>query len=227
MTENSNSAILCTGAETPEKKKSGFDPDKMYTYLRGFASGAGLTETMKALSYARTQHAGQQRKSGEPYIVHPLTMACNAVSLGIREDNVIAAILLHDVCEDCGVGIMELPVSDAVRHSVSLLTFTVMDGESKGTAKNRYYNMILEDRAATLAKLIDRCHNVSSMAGTFSREKLAAYIEETRQYVLPLLRKAKSRYPADADVLFVLKYHITSVVDSIEAAMQAYENGPQ
>jgi len=206
--------------------KAGFNPDKMYTFLRGYASGAGLTETMKALSFARTQHAGQFRKSGEAYIVHPLTMACNAVSLGIREDDVIAAILLHDVCEDCNVGIMELPVSGAVRRSVSLLTFMVMDGESKETAKNRYYNMILEDRAATLTKIIDRCHNVSSMAGTFSREKLVSYIEETRQYVLPLLRKAKSRYPADADIFFILKYHMTSVVDSIEATMLAYENQP-
>ena len=83
--------------------------------------------------------------------------------------------------------------------------------------------MILQDRAATLTKLIDRCHNVSSMAGTFSKEKLRAYIEETRQYVLPLLRKAKVKYPADSDMLFVLKYHITSVVDSIEATMQVYE----
>lgn len=214
----------CIEAKMPEKKKHGFNPEKMYTFLRGYASGAGQTETMKALSFARTQHAGQYRKSGEAYIVHLLTMACNAVSLGIRDDHVIAAILLHDVCEDCNVGVMELPVGEAVRHSVSLLTFTVMDGESKEIAKNRYYNLILEDRTAALVKLIDRCHNVSSMAGTFSREKLISYIEETRQYVLPLLRKAKSRYPADADVLFILKYHMISVVDSIEAAMQAYEN---
>lgn len=225
--ENRNSiCIQNPGADPAEKKKSGFDPDRMYTFLRGYASGADLTETMKALSFARAKHAGQYRKSGEAYIVHPLTMACNAVSLGIRDDNVIAAILLHDVCEDCNVGISELPVSDEIRHSVNLLTFMVMDGESKKIAKNRYYNMILDNRAAVLTKLIDRCHNVSSMAGTFSRDRLQRYIGETRQYVLPLLRKAKSKYPADADILFILKYHITSVVDSIEAAMIAYDSFP-
>lgn len=77
--------------------------------------------------------------------------------------------------------------------------------------------MLLQSREATLTKLLDRCHNVSSMAGTFSREKLRAYIDETRQYVLPMLRKAKRVYPEDADVLFILKYHIVSVVDSIDA----------
>ncbi len=200
-----------------------FSAEKMYTYIRGYATGADMRETLKALSFARKQHEGQLRKSGEPYIVHPLTMACNALSLGIRDDEVVATILLHDVCEDCDVGIQELPVSDRVRRSVELMTFEVMAGETKEIAKNRYYNLIMQDRAATLTKLIDRCHNVSSMAGTFSKEKLKSYIEETRQYVLPLLRKAKNTYAEDSDVLFVLKYHMMSVVDSIEATMQVYE----
>lgn len=202
-----------------------FNAEKMFTYIRGFASGANMTQTLNALTYARKKHENQKRKSGEPYIVHPLTMACNALSLGIRSDEVIATILLHDVCEDCGVEVDELPVNDKVRRGVDLMTFRVMNGETKETAKNRYYNMILKDRVATITKLIDRCHNVSSMAGVFSGEKLSAYIEETRQYVLPMLHEAKNAYPEFSDILFVLKYHITSVVDSIEATMKAYDNG--
>jgi len=200
-----------------------FNPEKMYTYLRGFASGAGMKETLKALAFAREKHNGQFRKSGEPYIVHPLMMACNAVSMGIKEDAIVATILLHDVCEDCGVGVAELPVNDTVKHAVDLMTFRVMEGETKEIAKNRYYNMLLESREAAMTKLIDRCHNVSSMAGTFSVEKLKSYIEETRHYVLPLLRKVKTMYPEESDILFVLKYHIVSVVDSIEATIQVFE----
>ena len=200
-----------------------YNHEKMYTYLKGYATGAGMKETLKALSYAREKHCGQMRKSGQPYIIHPLTMACNAVSMGIQEDAVIATILLHDVCEDCGVSVGELPVSDTVKHAVDLMTFRVMEGETKEIAKNRYYNMLLQSREATLTKLIDRCHNVSSMAGTFSVEKLKSYIEETRHYVLPLLRKVKNQYPEDSDILFVLKYHIVSVVDSIEATIQVFE----
>lgn len=200
-----------------------FDHEKMYTYIRGYASGAQMEQTLRALSFARAKHEGQLRKDGTPYIIHPLTMACNALSMGIRDDAVIATILLHDVCEDCGVALSELPVNTEVKRAVELMTFTIMEGETKENAKVRYYNMMLESRPATLCKLIDRCHNVSSMAGTFSKEKLIAYIEETRRFVLPLLRKAKVAYPNDADILFVLKYHICSVVDSIEATMMAYE----
>lgn len=99
-------------------------------------------------------------------------MACNALSLGIKDDDVIATILLHDVCEDCGVSLKELPVNDNVKRAVDLMTFRVMEGETKETAKTRYYNLMVENRAAALTKLIDRCHNVSSMAGTFSIDKL-------------------------------------------------------
>ncbi len=200
-----------------------YNHEKMYTYIKGFATGAGMKETLKALSYAREKHSGQLRKSGQPYIVHPLIMACNAISMGIKDDAVVATILLHDVCEDCGVSVAELPVSETVKRGVELMTFRVMEGETKEIAKNRYYNMLLQSREATLTKLIDRCHNVSSMAGTFSVAKLKSYIEETRQYVLPLLKKAKSAYPEDADILFLLKYHIVSVVDSIEATILVFE----
>lgn len=93
-----------------------YNHEKMYTYIKGFATGAGLKETLKALSFAREKHSGQLRKGGQPYIIHPLTMACNAVSMGIREDTVVATILLHDVCEDCGVGVAELPFSDRVKR---------------------------------------------------------------------------------------------------------------
>lgn len=208
-------------------EKNVFAPDKMYTYIRGYAMGRGMKQTLRALSFARDKHAGQLRKSGEPYLVHPLTMACHALSLGIQDDNIVASILLHDVCEDCGVPLCELPVSDMVRHCVELLTFSVMDGETKESAKNRYYNGLLQSREAAIAKLIDRCHNVSSMAGTFSVEKLQSYIEETRRYVLPLLRKIKRQYPDESDTLFVLKYHITSVVDAIDETLRSCGQFPE
>ena len=202
-------------------EKTAISANKMYTYLRGYATGRNMTQTLCALPFAREKHNGQLRKSGEPYVVHPLTMACHALSLGINDDNVIATILLHDVCEDCGIPPSELPVNESVRRGVELMTFSIMDGETKEIAKNRYYNLLLQNREAAITKLIDRCHNVSSMAGTFSIEKLHAYIEETRHYVLPLLRKVKLLYPEESDALFVLKYHITSVVDAIDETLRS------
>lgn len=182
-----------------------------------------MKQTLCALAFARSKHEGQLRKSGEPYIVHPLTMACDALSLGIKDDNTIATILLHDVCEDCGISVEQLPVNNVVKRGVELMTFTVMEGETKEIAKRRYYNMLVQSREAAVTKLIDRCHNVSSMAGTFTVEKLKSYIDETRDYVLPLLRQVKNAYPDESNILFILKYHITSVIDAIDLTMQTYE----
>ena len=63
-------------------------------------------------------------------------MACNALSLGIRDDKVITTMLLHDVCEDCDTALQELPVNEKVCRSVALMTFEIMAGGTKETAKN-------------------------------------------------------------------------------------------
>jgi len=67
-------------------------------------------------------------------------------------------------------------------------------------------------------KLLDRCNNVSFMAFAYSEEKLRRYISETREYVLPLLGVLKQD-PKFNDAQFLLKYHICSVIGSIEATL--------
>ena len=200
---------------------SGFSDEKMYTFIKGFAIGANLKETLISLSFAREKHKSQMRKSGQPYIIHPLTMASHAISIGITDDNTLAMILLHDTVEDCGISLADLPNSEIVKKGVSLLTFSIMEGETKEIAKRRYYNSLLDMKEVVLSKLLDRCHNVSSMAGTFSEEKLKEYIVETREYVLPLIKKSKEKYPELTNTLFALKYHINSVIDSIENTLKS------
>lgn len=213
--------ILCN-------KKSGkyefTDEKKMFTYIKGYTNSKQMYESQKALQYAREMHKNQRRKEGKPYIIHPLTMTCDALAMGIDQDEIVAAILLHDVCEDCDVKISDLPVNDSVKNCVKLLTFNKYENESLDEAKKRYYDAILKNENATIVKLLDRCHNVSNMCKAFSQEQMIQYIEETRKYILPLQKKAKKRYPHWNNVLFVLKYHIISVIDSVECVMDRYKN---
>lgn len=208
-----------------------FNDEKMYTYLKGYATGRNMTQTLLALGFARKLHKGQYRKSGEPYIIHPLIMACHAISMGVVKDEVIATILLHDVAEDCDVSINDLPCNDEVKTAVRLLTYVKPDkylerdgeGVSIKQVKEKYYEEISKNSTATIGKLFDRCHNVSTMAGTFTKEKLLDYIEETKDYVLPLIRVVKDNYVEYHDVVFILKYHIVSLLEAIEGTIKTFQ----
>ena len=201
-----------------------YNDQKLYTFLRGAASVAELPQTLIALPYARNQHEDQFRASGEPYILHPLMLACHICALSDRKDKayldtLLAAALLHDVCEDCGRTLEELPVSQEVKVIVDLLTFDVFPGETKEEAKKRYYRDIANSRAATTVKLIDRCHNTSTMAGPFTAERMQKYVSETKEFILPLLEKAMVKYPQDSNQYFPVKYHLTSLLDLAERCL--------
>ena len=67
-----------------------------------------------------------------------------------------------------------------------------------------------------MVKLIDRCNNVSAMATGFSKEKIIEYINETEKYVYPLMQKAKTKYTKYSNQIFLIKYHMTSVVSTLK-----------
>lgn len=191
----------------------------MYQWLEKQAREKNLSQTLRALPFAMEKHKGQFRKGSEhiPYIVHPLTVACHAMSLGLVQDDLIASLLLHDVCEDCGVIPEELPAGDTVKKVVSLVTFDMKEGESREQAKQRYFETIARDDMACFVKILDRCNNISTMAGVFSHYKLVDYMEETEKYIMPLLEKMIERHSEYNDALFVVRYQMRSVLDSIRA----------
>ena len=197
-----------------------FSETHMYTRLKTLSEAEHLVQTDKALSYAQEKHANAYRKptrfhkdSQVPYIIHPLMMAYHAHALGIRDDAVLAVIMLHDVCEDCGVNPEELPFPENIRHSVALLT------KEKGQPTEEYYAGVMSDSCACIVKALDRCNNVATMASSFSKKKLIEYVNETEQYVYPLLDHIKRKYLEYRDVIFVIKYQLLSTIETIKALL--------
>ena len=90
---------------------------------------------------------------------------------------------------------------------------------SKEERNKVYYSGIAADPVASMAKIIDRCNNVSTMAQAFSDEKLNEYIEETETYVLPLLKTVKQNYLEYNNAVFLIKYHMLSVLESLKNMM--------
>jgi thiamine-phosphate pyrophosphorylase len=140
---------------------------------------------------AADAHQGQTRRHGAPYIEHPRAVLrlvddlAYAVGLPI-DDAVRATALLHDVIEDSPVteaSLAEKFGADVARR-VALLTKT-----GKGPDATRaYYDRLMReaDPATRLVKACDRCHNLSELHKDADAGKLAKYVEETRQHVIPL-----------------------------------------
>ena len=117
------SAIAEEKRETYKTKEAIYNWEHMKTYVKTTAKNYKMYNTLKAVEYSVEAHEGQTRKKSDiPYIYHPLNIACHALSMGIKEDEVIAACLLHDVVEDCGKSPEDLPVNEETAEIVRLLT---------------------------------------------------------------------------------------------------------
>ena len=145
---------------------------------------------------------------------HPLMVAYHAIALGLDEDAMVATALLHDVCEDCGVEVVDLPVGEEAKKAVKLLTKT------KSKPQENYYADIAENKIAVMIKILDRINNVSDMAKEFSVEKMKRYIANTETYVYPLFYVAKERYPEEQKKVFLMEYHMISVVSTIKSLLE-------
>ena len=188
-----------------------FNEEHMYTYVKQFATFHNLYQTLRVLPYAREKHAGQVRKGKDriPYIYHPLMLACHALALGLVDDNLISAALLHDVCEDCGVLV-------ETKEAVRCLTQDWDLEHETSWDKKRYYEKIEANPIALMVKLLDRCNNVSGMATAFDQEKMADYIRGTMLWIYPLMDRGRYDYPQYRDAIFLIRYHMYSVIDTVK-----------
>ena len=209
----STSAILEERTYSFETKQAIYDWTHMKTFVKTTSKVLGLTDTSRALAFALKAHEDQKRKKSDiPYICHPLTVACHALALGVRKDEVVAACLLHDVIEDCGITAEELPVSDRTKEIVLLLTHEKEDGENRDRLMKEYYGKLARDPDAALVECLDRCNNLTTMAWGLSRERICRMIRETEEY-FPALMKTVKNTPEYNDAAWLIQYHMDSMLD--------------
>lgn len=193
-----------------------FDPDRMFTFLKSTAAAKKYKQTLAVLNNLRQWHAGQTRQNNMgpetvPYVIHPLTLACQALAMQIDTDDVLAALLLHDVVEDCGVQLDELPVGDTVKKAVRLVSYNTYPGPKK-EIKATYYANILTDPLACLVKCMDRCNNLSTMAMGFTTDKMRTYVRESEIYLMPVLKRLKE-FPEYNSAAWQMQYQIVSYLE--------------
>jgi len=153
------------------------------------AQEAGIID--KALNLAIENHEGQKRKSGEPYITHPIAVADSLLNLGIRY-TAVAAALLHDVLEDTNISEKEMreqfgdEIVDLVVGVTKLKDYK-FKSKHQEQAENfmRMFLAMSKDPHVLIIKLADRLHNMQTIE-FLSPERQNAMAKETQEIYAPL-----------------------------------------
>ena len=151
-----------------------------------------------AYQFAAKAHEGQVRKSGDPYLEHPLETAIILADLQL-DASTLAAALLHDVTEDCGIPLSE--IESKFGHEVSRLVEGVTklsklswrrtaEDKKNSQAENLRKMLIAmaEDLRVVFIKLADRLHNMRTLSA-LSHEKRRTIARETLDIYAPLAHR--------------------------------------
>lgn len=189
------SATVTDSISTPEAV---YDPDALFTKLEGmvesYVSEEELAMVRHAYEFARDAHAGQKRKSGEPFIVHPIQVAIILADLKMDAETVCAA-LLHDTVEDTEVSaeLVEEEFGEGVRNLVEGVTkITRIEVESLSDEQAATIRKMLvamsKDIRVIVIKLADRLHNMRTLASL--REDRRIYkSRETLEIYAPIAHR--------------------------------------
>ena len=175
------------------------DPDELFEELKQcilrYHPSTDLSLIEKAYHVAKDAHKDQKRKSGEPYIIHPLCVAIILAQLELDKETIIAG-LLHDVIEDTGV------TGEEITKEFGEEVFLLVDGVTKLTQLNYEHDKIdkqaenlrkmflamAKDIRVILIKLADRLHNQRTMQYQ-TPEKQIEKSRETMEIYSPIAQR--------------------------------------
>ncbi|GHF07443.1 kinase [Streptomyces spiralis] len=153
---------------------------------------ADLEPLRRAYVLAESSHRGQMRKSGEPYITHPLAVTLILAELG-AETTTLTASLLHDTVEDTDVTLDQVgeEFGEEVRYLVDGVTKLEKVDYGAAAEPETFRKMLVatgNDVRVMSIKLADRLHNMRTL-GVMRPEKQARIAKVTRDVLIPLAER--------------------------------------
>jgi GTP pyrophosphokinase len=155
--------------------------------------GADADLLRRAYAVADRWHAGQTRKSGAPYITHPLAVAILLAEIGMDTTTLVAA-LLHDTVEDTGLTIGEVKAEFGAEVAVLVDGVTKLDGSRWGdhAEAETFRKMIVAasiDLRVLVIKMADRVHNLRTLAFHPKREKRERIARASMELLVPFAQR--------------------------------------
>ncbi|NHN38877.1 bifunctional GTP diphosphokinase/guanosine-3',5'-bis pyrophosphate 3'-pyrophosphohydrolase [Pseudomaricurvus alcaniphilus] len=168
--------------------------DSLSHRLSSYLDPQQINRVKRAYYYAEQAHTGQKRRSGEPYVTHPLEVASILASMHMDHQSLMAA-MLHDVIEDTTISKQALSeqFGEAVAElvdGVSKLTQFEFETQAQKQAEN-FQKMALamaKDIRVILVKLADRLHNMRTL-GALKAEKKRRIAKETLEIYAPIAQR--------------------------------------
>lgn len=174
-------------------------PDVLYQELiqsvRKYHPSADISLIEKAYKIARDAHEGQNRKSGEPYIIHPLCVAIILADLELDKETIVAG-LLHDVVEDTIMTSEEITrefgsevalLVDGVTK-LGQLSYSADKVEVQAENLRKMFLAMAKDIRVILIKLADRLHNMRTLK-YMKPEKQKEKARETMDIYAPIAQR--------------------------------------
>ncbi|MBH99812.1 MAG: GTP pyrophosphokinase [Acidimicrobiaceae bacterium] len=170
------------------------ETSSLLTTFRDFHPGADTSLIERAYRVALDAHAGQTRKSGEPYIHHPMSVATIVARQGL-DDVTVASALLHDAVEDTLVSLDDLEsdfgadvrtIVDGVTK-LDRLNFDTKEDQQAASVRKMLV-ALAKDLRVLIIKLADRLHNMRTLAALpeFKQQRVA---QETLDIYAPLANR--------------------------------------
>ena len=170
--------------------------DVLVRAMEAYLPPSDQESVLLAYEYAAEQHEGHTRRSGHPYIEHPLAAAVTCAELQL-DVPALQAALLHDVMEDCGVTRAQLvtefgvDVAKLVDGATKLSALQLpslggrVDGEVQAENLRKMFIAMAEDVRVVIVKLADRLHNMRTL-DVMPPAKQARIARETMEIYAPL-----------------------------------------
>ncbi|MEM6818273.1 MAG: bifunctional (p)ppGpp synthetase/guanosine-3',5'-bis(diphosphate) 3'-pyrophosphohydrolase [Pseudomonadota bacterium] len=161
---------------------------------RAYMTEAQLAEVLKAYEFGAAAHHGQKRRSGAPYISHPVAVATILAEMRLDSETIAAAIL-HDVIEDTSAAASELESEFGKAVAVLVDGVTKLDqvqfksrAEAQASSFRKMLLAMIEDIRVILVKLADRLHNMRTMEA-MPVEKQRRIARETLEIYAPIANR--------------------------------------